>query len=113
MPFSWFTDSVTVARPGTKTERGATVPDWANATTRTVSGCSVQTPLASTSMSLDGRTQTTRGGTIYAPAGADIEAGDRVEWGGRTFTVTGEPCPWVSPTGRVSHLEAPIDYWRG
>lgn len=113
MPFSWFKDSVTVTRPAMVSSRGTVEADWTHATTSPVSGCSVQTPVTSTSMGMDGRTQTTQGGTIYAPAGADIQAGDRITWGGHVFTVTGEPCEWVSPTGRVSHLEAPIDYWRG
>lgn len=96
--------------------RGTTVPDWANAQRRRVTGCIVQLP--STSMDLDGRTQTQLTGTLYAPGGTDVRAGDRIEWtDGRgvehKLAVDGEPMPWASPTGRVSHVQARIAEWRG
>lgn len=108
---SWCNDSITVTRPAATSSRGTTVPDWAHATTRTVSGCSVQT--GQTSMSLDGRTQTELAGTVYAPPGADIQAGDRITCAAGTFLVDGDPMPWSSPTGRVSHVQARLARWTG
>lgn len=113
---SFARDAVTVVRPATRAVRGTTVPDWANARRHRVTGCIVQLP--STSMDLDGRTQTELAGTLYAPTGADVRAGDRVEWtDGRGVThklaVDGEPMPWASPTGRVSHVQARLAEWRG
>ena len=108
--------TVTITHPGAKSQRGTTVPDWRRAQRHTVGGCSVQLP--STSMSLDGRTQTALGGTLYAPPDADLRAGDRIEWTDLTgtdhaFLVDGEPMPWTSPTGRVTHLQARLAEWRG
>ena len=108
---SWAGDAITVERPPMVERRGTTVPDWAHAQTHEVSGCSVQIP--TTSMSLDVRTQTELAGTVYAPPTADIKAGDRITFGTARFLVNGEPMPWRSPTGRVSHLQARIVAWRG
>lgn len=108
---SWANDTITVERAAQRPQRGTTVPDWANAATHTVSGCSVQLP--TTSMDLNGRRQTELAGTVYAPPTADIKAGDRITFGDVRFLVDGEPMPWTSPTGRVSHLQARIVAWRG
>jgi len=34
---------------------------------------------------------------VYAPAGADVTAGDRLEVRGRVYDVDGEPAGWRSP----------------
>lgn len=115
---SWCDDAVTVVRPGSKTSRGTTVPDWsASAATETkVTGCSVQTP--STTMTLDMRQQTALAGVLYAPPGTDVSAGDRIDWTdpmgvAHSFAVVGVPMPWKSPTGRVSHVRCELAEWRG
>lgn len=108
---SWANDTITVTRPASMTQRGATVPDWANAQTHVITGCSVQLP--TTVMAMNGRAATEIAGTVYAPPAADIQAGDRIEFGGTTFLVDGEPMPWRSPTGRVSHVQVRIAAWRG
>ena len=48
----WHTEIIRI-RPGTKTERGSTVPDWTNASRLTIPHCLVQP--ASTELSQDGR----------------------------------------------------------
>lgn len=111
MPFDWWTDAVTVTRPAQVSSRGTTVADWEHATTTTLSGVDVQVP--TTILSLDGRTATALGGTIYAPMGADVQAGDRIGWHDLTFEVDGEPKPWRSPTGAANNIQIPIKYWRG
>ena len=109
-------DTVTVIRPTMRESRGTKVADWTNAQRKIVSGCIVQLP--ATSMDLDGRAQTQLTGTLYAPVGTDVRAGDRIEWvDGRGVThhlaVNGEAMPWTSPTGRVSHVQARIAEWEG
>lgn len=108
---SWCTETVIVARAAERTSRGTVVPDWANAQKHAISGCSVQLP--TTTMALDGRMQTTLRGTLYAPPAADVHAGDRIEWSGHAFLVDGEPMPWTSPTGRVTHVQARLAEWEG
>ena len=116
MLHSFCHDSVTVVRPGSKQARGTTVADWSVAQSHAIAGCSVQTP--NTSMDLDGRRQTSLAGTLYAPPSVDVRAGDRIDWtdasgNAHRFLVDGEPMPWVSPTGRVSHVQADLVEWRG
>lgn len=113
---SWCRDTVTVTRPAWVASRGTTVPDWSQATTRTLTGCSVQVP--STSIDLDGRQQSELYGTLYAPDGSDVARGDRVEWTDpmgtvHDFLVDGVPMPWTSPSGRVSHVKVRLVEWRG
>lgn len=109
-------DSVTVTRPAKRASRGTVIDDWANAQSHAIDGCSVQVP--TTSMDLDGRRQTALLGTLYAPPFSDIKAGDRITWSDpmdteHTFLVDGEPMPWASPTGCVSHVQADLAEWRG
>ena len=113
---SFASETVIVVHPAQKSQRGTTVPDWVNAQRHVVTGCIVQLP--STSMDLDGRTQTELSGTLYAPCGSGIRAGDHIEWTdgegvSHTLAVDGEPMPWRSPTGRVSHVQARIAEWKG
>lgn len=113
---SWCRDSVTVVRPAAMTSRGTTIPDWENATTHALNGCSVQLP--NTSMALNGREQTALRGTLYAPPASDVRAGDRIDWTDQMsvihrFLVDGEPMPWTSPTGCVTHVQARLAEWRG
>ena len=107
-------DEVTVWRAGSKESRGATVPDWDAATSHALTGCSVQP--RTTTMDMDGRTQTELGGTIIAPPDADLRAGDRIEWvdyGGTTHAfVVGEPRHLTS-IPQVAHVSADLTEWRG
>ena len=109
---SFCAETVTRIRPGKKSLRGSTVPDWDNVTTAGIPGCSVQ-PAASL-VSQDGRVLGVSDSfTLYAPPGSDIEAGDRVEWDGTAYLVVSAPHAWTSPTGRVSHLQCAIERWAG
>lgn len=112
MPLSFFTQSVTRIRPGSKESRGSTIPDWDNVSTATIGGCSVQP--SSTTLSQDGRVLGVSDSfTLYAPANADVKKGDRISFNGATYTVMGVPRPWASPTGRVSNLQCPLERWDG
>ena len=108
---SFWTQSIVRIRPGTKTERGSTVPDWSDTDRLTIDGCSVQP--ASTSLSQDGRVQgITDGLTVYAPADADVAAGDRIEYNGDVYTINGDPLSWPG-AGRLAHIQLNLTRWRG
>ena len=108
---SFWRQSIVRIRPGTKTERGSTVPDWSKATELTIDGCSVQP--ASTSLSQDGRVLGVQDGlTVYAPAGVDIQAGDRIRYAGNIFTINGDPLIWPGAV-RLDHIQLNLQRWRG
>ena len=116
---SFWRDTITRIRPGTKTERGSTVPDWEHATTKDVSGCSVQP--ASTSLSEDGRVMALADGlTAYVPKDMQpvsrqilFTAGDRIEYNGKTYTINGDPRQWPSATGGLDHIQLNLMRWSG
>lgn len=73
--------------------------DWENATATEIAGCSVQ-PV--TGLEHDqGREAVTTRWRVYAPAGADLQAGDRVTFAGETYEVDGPGQDWPSPTGML------------
>lgn len=95
---------VTIRRPGTTTDRyGANVKDWSAATDTDVDGWLAQTSAAEVNDL--GREGERSDWTLYVPAGTDIEAGDRVIWGGTTFEVDGPPNRAWTPRGE-HHVEA-------
>lgn len=109
---SFFTQSITRIRPGSKTLRGSTMPDWSVATSATISGCSVQP--AGTSLSQDGRVLAlTDGLTAYIPADADVDAGDRIQYAGETYTINGAPRVWPSASGGLDHIQLNLERWSG
>lgn len=81
--------------------------DWANATSTTYEGVSVQP--ASTQETWDARgVAVTVDLMLYTRPGqvVDIRADDRVLWDGRTLEVVGEPQVWKHPMrAGVHHLE--------
>lgn len=112
MPLSYFEQTVTRIRPGEVAVRGTTAPDWDNASEAEITGCFVEP--SSTSLDQDGRVLgLSEGLTLYAPADADIVAGDRIEFDGQLYTINGDPKHWTSPTGRVSNMQVPLMRWSG
>ena len=108
----WADDYIVRLRPGKKVLRGSETDDWSNPEQLVITGCSVQP--AGTSLSQDGRILgITDGFTCYLPQCADVKAGDRIQFGNNIYTITGEPRPWKSPTGRVSHMLINIERWEG
>lgn len=109
---SFWRQTITRVRPGTKTVRGSAVPDWDNADKLTIGGCSVQP--ASTSLSQDGRVLGVSDGlTAYVPPTADIKAGDHILYNGSEYTITGDPLIWPSATGDLDHIQLNLMRWRG
>lgn len=108
---SFWTQSITRIRPGTKTERGSTVYDWSDTNELVIDGCSVQP--TSTSLTQDGRVQGIQDGlVVYAPEGIDVQAGDRICFGGNVYTINGEPLSWPA-AGRMQHIQLNLVRWQG
>lgn len=121
---SFATQTITRIRPGTKKERGQTVPNWDYAPASTaaaqdvtyateldIPGCSVQP--AGTGLSQDGRILGVQDGlTVYAPAEADIQGGDRIRFGGNVYTINGDPRVWPA-AARCEHIQLNLQRWRG
>ena len=109
---SWATDTVTRLRAAVITQRGSEIPDWTNPDSLEITGCSMQP--AGTTLTQDGRIQGTSDGyTCYLPPGADVLAGDRIQYNGKTYAIIGEPRAWASPTGRVSNTQLQLERWYG
>lgn len=108
----WCEETVIRIRPGTTTSRGSVIPDWNNADSLEITGCSVQP--ASTGLSQDGRVLgISEGLTVYLPYDSDVIEGDRIEYDGTVYEINGKPKRWKSATGRVSHMQLNIERWQG
>lgn len=108
---SFCTQEVERIRPSTKESRGSTILDWSKTSNLTINGCSMQP--ASTTLSEDGRVLGISDlYTLFAPADADIEAGDRIEFEGKTYTVVGDVR--VQPAAsRLQHIEISLRRYHG
>lgn len=108
---SFCNDTITRIRPGQKESRGSIIPDWTTATTKDIEGCSMQP--ASTSLSQDGRVLGLLDEyTLFLPADADIQAGDRVQFKGQVFEIDGEVR--VQPAAlRLDHIELRLRSHKG
>lgn len=107
------TQEITRVRPGSKTDRGSDIPDWSadKVNKKTISGCSIQP--SATSLSQDGRVLgITEGLTAYLPEGSDVQAGDRIEYAGKTYTIDGDPKVWVGAYTR-SNIQLNLKRWEG
>lgn len=105
--------TVTRIRPGTKTSRGSTIPDWSEdkVSKLVIEGCSVQP--ATTSLSQDGRVLgINEQWTAYLPEGSDVKAGDRILFDGETYEINGEPKKWTGAV-RLSNIQLNLTRWEG
>jgi hypothetical protein len=103
--------TITVVRPAWTTERGDRIPDWDNATTHTVPGCRLQP--ADGEEDHDNRDGVVRRWNVHGPAGADVDAHDRVRLGGLDYDVDGPVRDWPSPTGALAHTEFALQITEG
>lgn len=109
---SFAKQTVTRIRPGEKPSRGTTIPDWDHVTELTITGCSVQP--AGTALSEDGRVLGVMDGlTAYLPPTADVQAGDRIRYDGKIYTINGDPRKWPSATGRLDNILLNLQRWEG
>lgn len=110
---SFCNNTVTRIRPGTTTSRGSTIFNWSSTavTEKDISGCSMQP--SGTSLSEDGRVlgiQDTY--TLFAPSDADIKAGDRIVFDGKTYTIDGDVR--VQPAAmNLDHIEVTLKRYKG
>lgn len=109
---SFCRDAVTVRRAARTVSRGSSVMDWDAASEHVLKRCSVQ-PAQTVRTTGDRTLAIADGATLYAPFGADVEAGDRIEFEGAVYEVDGSPMTYRSATGAVSHMEVPLKLWRG
>ena len=109
---SWCKHTVIVSRAPLVTTNRREERDWAHAQQHAITGCSVQPSSTSTSFGTVDATATADA-ILYAPYGADVAEGDRIQYGGATFVVSGIPYKVDSPTGLVSHLQARLRKWAG
>ena len=108
---SFCNDEVIRLRPGTKVERGSTIQDWSNPDRLVIEGCSVQP--AATTLSQDGRVLgISESMTAYLPDDSDVKAGDRIEYDGNVYTITGEPKIWKGPLN-MSNMQLNLTKWEG
>lgn len=70
--------------------------DWTDPDTLDIPGCGVN-PGGSNEPTQDARHAVITQPEVYAPAGADVLAGDRLLVRSRTFDVDGDPQDWRSP----------------
>ena len=104
-------DVVTRVRPATVKSRGSDIPDWANASKRGITGCSMQP--ASTSLSEDGRVLgITDMYTLYAPPNADIEVGDHILYNGKEYEIDGDIRVYPGVL-RLAHIEVTLRRYNG
>lgn len=108
---SWAQKSVQVVRAAQVLDHGTTQPDWSQATTRTVVGCSFQ-PSSGIDDILN-RSAVGGPAVLFMPAGTDVTGYDRVVVNGKTYEVVGEPEVWEGPTPRLAHTKVTLHVWEG
>lgn len=109
---SWANDTIARLRPHVTLVRGSEILDWTDPDALEITGCSMQP--AGTSLSQDGRVLGIEGRyTCFLPLGSDVQEGDRIVFGDATYTITGAPQVWKSPTGLVSNIQLPLERWAG
>ena len=112
MPLSFMNDTVTVLRAPIIKKNGMEKRDWDNAVDFDITDVMITSQ--STSRDFEDRTlQTSDRRTLRAQYDADIKAGDRIVWDGRTYEIEGEVIHTKSPTGRVSSTRCNLVRWTG
>lgn len=111
MMLSFWRQTITRLRPTETTSRGSTIYDWSNPDELDIPNCSVQP--SGTSLTQDGRVQGIQDGlTVYAPAGVDVMAGDRIRYAGNVYTINGDPLIWPGAVA-LDHIQLNLQRWRG
>ncbi|OOB90293.1 hypothetical protein [Rathayibacter sp. VKM Ac-2630] len=91
-------------------DQGTLVPDYSQAPdVETIAGCWLE-PITSTEVT-DDRLAVATGYQVVAPAAADVNAEDRVQYAGADFEVEGEPMRVPSPTGALAHTQFVLRRW--
>lgn len=94
MPWGWERHPVTRLRPALVDDgHGGQVPDWADLDEQPV-GAFLYAPGAPVEQFGNREHGVQVAGTLYGPAGADVTAGDAVQFTSGRFRVVGEPQRW-------------------
>lgn len=105
-------DTITILRaPLERDGHGNDKRNWSAAAETPVTGCDAQ-PVGSQE-TLVNEDQVLLSYKVYAPAGTDVVATDRVSYGGTTYDVFGEPERWRSRSGRLDYVLVTLVNWRG
>ena len=95
-------ETITRLRAGTATDRYTNeIKDWTDPEELEIDNVAVA-PRQSSEDTAAGREGVIIGLTLYAPAGSDIEAVDRVVVRGETYEVDGEIAEWTNPYSSVA-----------
>lgn len=105
-------ESLLRQRPQYVTDHGAQVADWSLPTSdASIAGWSVQPGTsAEDRVNRDGALIQW---TCFGPAGADVQADDRIVYDGKQYAIDGEPSAWKSPTGSLNHTVLYLKRWEG
>lgn len=108
---SFARDTVSVLRPALVLVHGSYVSDWESVTRVMVRRCLVQP--ADTREVTENRDLTVGTRRVLMPPGTDVKPYDRLELPSETgaWEIVGEPRPWRSPTGGLSHVEVLVNRW--
>lgn len=112
MGLSFFNDTVTVIRAPLEKKNGQQFRDWDQASKSTLEKVLITS--VGTSRDFAGRTESISDDRrLRANYDADIEEGDRVEYEGKLYEVSGEVIRTKSPRGRVSSTRCSLARWKG
>lgn len=108
---SFCNQTITRLRSGTIEARGSVIQDWSNPDRLEITGCSMQP--ASTSLSTDGRVLGISDYySLFAPADADVQAGDRIEYNGKVYEIDGDIR--VQPAASMlEHIQVTLKRYQG
>lgn len=100
--------TVTVQRATVTTDRyGRETRDWSNLEAEfDLSGCSVQPMVGAETFDAAGGRVVSRWHFSAPGRDADVQSTDRIVYDGDTFEVDGSVRRWLSPSGRLGHVEA-------
>jgi hypothetical protein len=104
---SFWRDTITRVRAPLVTDEYGTLSterDWAHGVETAIANCSVQ-PVTSKEYDA-GREAVTIRWRIFAPAGTDLLASDRVRFSSVLYELDGDGQAWPSATGGIDHVEA-------
>jgi hypothetical protein len=85
--------------------------DWAHAVSHDVENCYFE--LGASEEVLVGRDAVKIAATVFAPAGTDVLATDRIVYEGIEYAVDGQPMVRRSFSRRLDHLEVVLKEWTG
>jgi len=111
---SFYTDTVTRLRPQRVADAHNTVavPNW-TVTPTSASLSNVRFQMVGTDDEVNLRFGVEVTARLFGSSGIDIDPADRIQYGGVTYEVVGEPLIHRGPTGVASHSETRLRVFSG